>query len=112
MYDCLETDDCLKNHSTATPNVTHTKPAAIERIHLAHHWPQHNRLRLKLASHTPPHRLNLAYAAATSFGLATHNLPDGSLLILDLSLNEALLFQNRFNDLLAQFEPARPFPRR
>lgn len=99
MYDCLEYE--LVNRPAVTSSMQST------RFHLHLNWRDHARLQLKLAPGTAPHRLNLAYAAALSMGIATHNLPDGSLLLLDLNLNEALIFQSRFTDLLAHYEPAR-----
>lgn len=94
MYDCLE-----------LPTVTSpTRPPV--RFNLSLHWRNRNRLLLRCAPQIAPHRLQLAFAAASSFSLPSKNLPDGSLVIFDLSLEEALLFQKRFTDLLAHFEPA------
>ena len=102
MYDCLEYDPVT--HPAVTTTI------ALPRFYLHLHWRDRRRLQLKLAPQTAPHRLNMAYAAALSFGLPTHNLPGGSLLILDLNLHEALIFQQRFTDLLAHYEPARHSP--
>ncbi len=99
MYDCLEYE--LVNRPVASP------PIQVQRFQLHLHWRDRARLQLKLAPSTAPHRLSLAYAAALSMGISAQNLPDGSLLLLDIKLNEALIFQARFTDLLAHYEPAR-----
>jgi hypothetical protein len=99
MYDCLEYE--LVNRPVVAPSIS------VQRFQLHLHWRDRARLQLKLAPRTAPHRLSLAYAAALSMGIAAQNLPDGSLLLLDLTLNEALIFQARFTDLLAHYEPAR-----
>ncbi|WP_373975974.1 hypothetical protein NT239_04180 [Chitinibacter sp. SCUT-21] len=99
MYDCLKYD--IVNQAAAPSSL---KPPHFQ-LHLSDRL--RHRLRLKLARGTAPHRLNQAFGAALSFGFPTKNLADGSLLILDLNLNEALLFHSRFSDLLAHYEPAR-----
>ncbi|WP_047395467.1 hypothetical protein [Chitinibacter sp. ZOR0017] len=104
MYDCLELP--------ATPSQANLE--VTSRVSVAdplRRWRNHPRLVLRLSPHTAPHRLQLAYAAAVSLGLPTQNLPDGRLLVLDLTLEEALVFNSRFADLLGHYEPARHQPR-
>ncbi|WP_348944645.1 hypothetical protein ABHF33_14690 [Chitinibacter sp. FCG-7] len=106
MYDCLD-DTSVKR---AIPAVTKpTLPSGVHfQLHL--HYREHSRLLLKLAPDASPAQLGLAYAAALSAGLATQNLPNGSVLIFKLNLDQALSFQLRFADLLAHYEPARHTP--
>lgn len=102
MYDCLE----------LTPIATRKSPIVIKNKRLNFDtYREHNALQLRAAPHTGPQPLLRAFAAATSLSLITHNLPDGTLLILGISCEEALLFQRKFPDLLATFEPARPIPK-
>jgi hypothetical protein len=91
MYDCLELDPVV------LPQL---------RIDLHRRWRNRNRLMLRCASTIAPHYLQLAAADANRLGLLSQNLPDGSLLIFDLSLEQALTFQRQFSDLLVHFEPA------
>ncbi len=102
MYDCLELD--------FTP--TRNSPAVIKNKRLNFDtYREHNALQLRAAPHTGLQSLLRAFATANSLSLTTHNLPDGSLLVLGLNCEEALMFQRRFPELLATFEPARPIPK-
>ncbi len=106
MYDCLELD--LKPIQKSTRNA----PAVIKNKRLNFDtYREHNALQLRAAPHTGPQSLLRAFATANSLSLATSNLPDGSLLVLGLNCEEALMFQRRFPELLATFEPARPIPK-
>lgn len=104
MYDCLDLD------LEPTLKSTQKSPAVIKRLNFDT-YREHNALQLRAAPYTGPQSLLRAFAAAHSLSFATHNLADGSLLILGLSCEEALLFQRRFPELLATFEPARPIPK-
>ena len=106
MYDCLDLDlKPIHKSIHKSPAVTKNKRLNFDT------YREHNALQLRAAPYTGPQSLLRAFAAAHSLSLATHNLPDGSLLILGLSCDEALLFQRRFPELLATFEPARPIPK-
>ncbi|WP_297571872.1 hypothetical protein [uncultured Deefgea sp.] len=102
MYDCLEVETIQRPKSSSLRK--------NRRLNFDH-YREHHCLQLRAAPYTGPHSLIRAFAAAQSLHLPTHNLPDGSLLILDLLCTEALLFQRRFPDLLAIYEPARPIPK-
>lgn len=106
MYDCLELEIKPSLKSTLkSPTVKKSHRTDLST------YRQQNALQLRAAPHTGPQSLLRAFAAARSLSFNTHNLPDGSLLLLDLTCEEALLFQRRFPELLATFEPARPIPK-
>ena len=105
MYDCLELDVQPTLKSTTSPAVKKNQRLNFDT------YREQNVLQLRAAPYTGPQSLLRAFAAARSLNLATHNLPDGSLLVLDLNCDEALMFQRRFPDLLATYEPARPIPK-
>ncbi|WP_027468973.1 hypothetical protein [Deefgea rivuli] len=106
MYDCLEIDvKPSKKLTLKSPAVTKN-----QRINLSRYREQ-SVLQLRAAPYTGPQSLLRAFAAANSFSWPTQNMSDGSLLIFGLHCEEALLFQRRFPELLATFEPARPIPK-
>ena len=98
MYECLALDD--------TPT---TQPAASERRF--NFDPYRATTCLRLHNTARPPSLLRARAAASNLQLKTQAAADGSVLILALDLETALLFQRQFPDLLATYEPARPIPR-
>lgn len=93
MYDCL------------APELTKVN----RELHPALRWKTQSWLRLNARRNTSPLALSKAFAAASSLGFRTENLANGSIVILDLSLHDALLFSRRYPDLLAEYEPVNPF---
>lgn len=107
MYDCLELD------ITPLHVKSNLKSPAVrknQRLNFDLYRAQ-SVLQLRAAPYTGPQSLLHAFAAASSFSWPTQNAIDGSLLIFGLSCEEALLFQRRFPELLATYEPARPIPK-
>ncbi|QBC43808.1 hypothetical protein [Iodobacter fluviatilis] len=93
MYDCL------------APELTHV----AREIHPALRWKKQSWLRLSAKRNTSPLALSKAFAAATSLGFRTENLANGSVVILNVDLQDALMFSRRYPDLLAEYEPINPF---
>ena len=105
MYDCLELD--VKPSLKSTPKLLRVNKN--QRLNFDPYRKQ-NALQLRAAPHTGPQSLLRAFTAARSLNFNTQNLPNGSLLLLGLNCEEALLFQRRFPDLLCTYEPARHPP--
>ncbi|MBY0445466.1 MAG: hypothetical protein K2Q15_09700 [Burkholderiales bacterium] len=93
MYDCL------------APELTQ----AARELHPALRWKTQSWLRLNAKRNTSPLALSKAFAAASSLGFRTENLANGSIVILNVDLQDALMFSRRYPDLLAEYEPINPF---
>ncbi|MDW5418956.1 hypothetical protein R6242_20495 [Iodobacter sp. CM08] len=95
MYDCL------------APELTQV----AREIHPALRWKKQSWLRLSAKRNTSPLSLSKAFAAATSLGFSTQTIANGSVVVLDVSLQDALMFNRRYPDLLSEYEPTNPFCR-
>ncbi|WP_028454673.1 hypothetical protein [Chitinilyticum litopenaei] len=102
MYDCSVSEEirpALRPAQSASP--------------ARHALQDFRRSRLTLAAPAGPGalQLNKAFAVASGLGLAVVQHDNGSLDVLDVALDEALLFARRFPGLLIRYEPARPWVR-
>jgi hypothetical protein len=93
MYDCL------------APELIQ----ATRELHPALRWKTQSWLRLNAKRNTSPLALSKAFAAASSLGFRTENLANGSIIILGIDIQDALMFSRRYPDLLAEYEPVNPF---
>ncbi|WP_028452235.1 hypothetical protein [Chitinilyticum aquatile] len=104
MYDCHIADDIVP--TLRTPQSIRISQRAL---------PQRSFRRACLTLAAPAGlaalQLNKAFAAASSLGLALVQHDNGHIDVLDLGLEEALLFARRFPELLVRYEPARPWVR-
>ncbi|MBE9610524.1 hypothetical protein [Chitinilyticum piscinae] len=107
MYDCHFSDTTISND--AHPVIRPHRPASTS----LPATPGFRRARLTLAAPAglAALQLNKAFAAASSLGLALVQHDNGQIDVLDLGLEEALLFARRFPELLVRYEPARPWVR-
>lgn len=98
MYDCFVPEFALFQQRRC-------KPQAVLSLRLDYRrW-----LRLKCAASAGPAPLSKAAAVAVALGYHTQLLDDGSLAVLDIELEAALLLCQRLPELIGSYEvPARP----
>ncbi|KPC54035.1 hypothetical protein [Amantichitinum ursilacus] len=96
MVDCLEIEPALSlpRRALLAPVIS---PAALRLEHRC--W-----LRLKTAAGVSVAALSRASAVATALGYPTGLLADGSLAVLDIELEAALLFCQRLPELIGCYE--------